>query len=482
MSSHRPSSKLLEDKTFSKLKEYIIQATGLAYYRAKQDALAENIEKRLLNHGFATCEAYLNLLLLDKVGDIELDELITSLTIGETYFLRYAEQFNALRDVILPEVIKRKKNDRRLRIWSAGCSIGAEAYSISILLQRNFAQLLQGWEVSILGTDINREFLARAQEGRFDAWAFRSVPKDFQRSNFEQVGPKSWLILPQFRARVSFQYHNLVSTPFPSLLNNIFAFDIILCRNVMIYFGQDLIEKLVGQFYSCLVDDGWFLVGYSEPNLEFYDQFERHSVPGATLYKKSSLANGTASIPLFNSVASRGQHPEFVPVSQAWSPPQLPEILLPDPAPLVDVFAPPKNESDLESIKDMANRGELEKALVYCERLLETEKLNPILYFYHSLILEQLGLAEESEKALRRAIYLNRQFILAHYHLGLLLQKSGKVNEAIRYFKNAFEFLSRRDPKGIIPDSDDCLVVHLLNLTKMHLEVLDKRKRLELKA
>lgn len=475
MNQQKTQSNLIEDTSFMLLKDHIVNATGLDYYSNKLNTLAECISKRLLILNIATCESYLKLLNKSSDGEIELDILIRSLTIGETYFLRHMEQFDALRDIVLPAVIERRKNDRRIRIWSAGCSIGAEAYTVSILLQRSFAELLKGWEVAIYGTDINREFLARAQEGRFDEWAFRSVPADFKKSNFEQVGPKSWKILPQFQGGVSFQYHNLVTTPFPSLNNNIFAFDIILCRNVMIYFNQDLTQRMIGQFYDTLVPEGWLLVGYSEPNLAQFSQFQTQNVAGTTLYRKSD--NPIVIVPT--------QHisEPLPPVNtQLWQAPKLPELSLPIKSEPILTINDSGNGSDIENIKDMANRGELEKAHVYCEKLLVTNQLSPLLYFYHSIILEQLGLAVASETSLKQAIYLDRGFILAHYHLGLFYQKKFNIPDSKRCFNNVLNLLIKKNPNDVVPESDGSLVIHLLDLTKMHLEVLESRKTLENKS
>src|SRR5205085_3181688 len=118
----------------------------------------------------------------------------------------------------------------------------------------------------------NREFLARAREGRFEEWAFRSTPAELRRDCFVRSG-NTWLVAPRFREGVSFQYHNLVTHPFPSLLNNLFAFDLILCRNVTIYFSTDIVRRIVDHFHHCLVEGGWLLVGHAEPNTESFRAF-----------------------------------------------------------------------------------------------------------------------------------------------------------------------------------------------------------------
>ena len=117
-----------------------------------------------------------------------MDALIEEVTIGETYFFRHREHFDALRDLVLPDLIARNAGQRRLRIWCAGCADGAEPYSLSILLRRELAHLLFGWEVSILGTDINRQCLAIAREGRFEEWSLRSTSEDVKQACFAEKG------------------------------------------------------------------------------------------------------------------------------------------------------------------------------------------------------------------------------------------------------------------------------------------------------
>src|SRR5207249_2650378 len=139
--------------------DYLIAHTGLAYYSDKDEQLAGHLAKRIAGLKLPDCASYLRLLRSDEIDGPELDKLIALLTIGETFFFRHHEAFDALRDVVFPDLIRRNQAIRKLRVWSAGCSIGAEPYSIAILLKRDLGHLLSGWEVSIIATDINREFL-----------------------------------------------------------------------------------------------------------------------------------------------------------------------------------------------------------------------------------------------------------------------------------------------------------------------------------
>jgi len=471
-----PSS-LLHDPAYSLLKNRLIESTGLAYYLNQEEYLAARIANRLEILGLDHLNAYLDRLSDNHAGEAEWDALVSSLTIGETFFFRHREQFDALRDRLLPELIERNRHHRRLRIWSAGCATGAELYSVAILLRRELVHLVAGWDISILGTDINREFLVQAQRGEFAEWAFRAGSEDIKRSCFMH-SEKLWTIRPEFNQGVSFQYHNLVQHPFPSLLNNLSAFDLILCRNVMIYFDHGVVHRLVNQFYQCLVDGGWFLVGHAEPNTELFRSFHTVNVPGAVLYQKRKEAlplSGPCPAPIDHdesrSLAVQG--PSLV---KAAFQPTRKDVLKRHPAVSI-ARREPKQEptnvaKELANIREKADRAEWQEAARLCDKLIASDRLNSRVHFYHALVLEQMGRPRESEQALGRAIYLDRHFVLAHYHLGLLLQKRENISAAKRSFRNTIALLDRMDENHTFEDADGLTVGALKQLTQTHLEML----------
>src|SRR5215207_3329228 len=188
----RPDPVPLPDSGFPHLKSRLIERTGHFYYQDKDDLLWERVRKRLRATGLSNSIQYLNLLNDAISGPAEWGKLETEITIGETFFFRYAEQFAALRDTILPEIIARKASTRRLRIWSAGCSTGAEPYSLAILANEILGESLGTWRVSILGTDINDSFLKAARQARFGKWALRSMPNEQRDRYFVNTGKEQW--------------------------------------------------------------------------------------------------------------------------------------------------------------------------------------------------------------------------------------------------------------------------------------------------
>src|SRR5260370_14405526 len=331
-----------------------------------------------------------------------MDKLIAEITIGETYFFRHQEHFDALRNQVLPDLISRNRAKRSLRIWCAGCADGPEPYSLAILLKREMAHQFAGWEVTILGTDINRRCLARARGGKFEPWALRSVSEDLKHACFLREG-QLWCIAPEYKEWVSFQYHNLAEDHYPSLLNNLSAFDLIVCRNVMIYFGPDLMRRMIRQFHESLVPGAWLLVGPSEPNMTCVTSSRTVNAPRVTLYQKHNQPAPSLPAP----DASRSDTRPSNNGTEAW-------LMLSHPPPLArpSSAAGPPNERAAPTLADVrhhADRGAWKDAARCCGELLEKDNLNSRVHFYHGLVLEQMRRHAEAEQSLRRAISLDRK-------------------------------------------------------------------------
>ncbi|HEY5313669.1 MAG TPA: protein-glutamate O-methyltransferase CheR [Pirellulales bacterium] len=468
------------DPLYAELKRHIVEMTGLAYYLDKDIELASHIEHRLETRQISECGSYLEMLLGQSSGPAELDALIASLTNGETFFFRHQELFDALAGQVIPELIDRNRSRRQLRIWSAGCANGAEPYSLSILLEREFGPQLVGWDITIVGTDINRDFLLQGERGEFSEWSLRSIGDDLQASCFRR-SDQIWTIDDAYRRGVQFRYHNLVQHPFPALIDEPSAFDLILCRNVMIYFAPPIIRRLVGQFHDCLVPGGWFAVGPAEPNVDLFRAFETVNAAGAVLYRRRQRPA------VANTASSQAAPAGALPATPLVEPgPRLRARLPRDQAQLSamahcrSMLAPAAARREpastfqqtLANAQLKLNLGQSEAAADCCQRLMAAERLNPLVHFYDALVAEHRGRHGETERALRRAIYLDRDFVLAHYHLGLVLLRKQDVRGAQRSFRNVLALLERREAAEMFPDADGLTVGALRDLTDMQLEVL----------
>jgi len=452
---------LTADPLYHSLKAYLIEASGMSYYADKDDDLAGRIQRRLQVLGLNDCASYLGILRDPIKGRAELDELIAEVTIGETYFFRHAEHFDALRNIVLPDLIARNQEKRSLRIWCAGCADGPEAYSIAILLGREMAHKLVDWNVSILATDINRYSLARAREGKFAEWAFRATPDEIRQECFVPEGA-GWRIAPRHKEWISFEHYNLIADPVSAPVTRITPIDLIVCRNVMIYFDADVTQQMVHRFHGCLAEGGWLLVGPTEPNMKYFKAFSTVNAPGVTLYQKTA----PAKVPMIEPETLPPPRPRPQPAPAKLQ--SIQKAARPDAVPLLS--APP--EPTIEQARALADRGDWLTAVEICERLLKKDSLNWQAQFCHALVLDHMGRRDEAEAGLRKAIYLERQSALPHYYLGLLLQSKGNDKQAARSFQNAIQLLESRADAETFADADGITVAEMRKLAQMHLQVV----------
>jgi chemotaxis protein methyltransferase CheR len=461
------------DPDFAQLKAYLIERSGLTYYAERDDDLLRRVTRRLEVLGIDTLEAYLALL---RRSAEETDAMIAELTIGETYFFREPEQLDALRTIVLPDLLERNIASRRLRVWSAGCSTGAEPYSLAILLAREPA--LAGWDVSILGTDINRQSLSRAEEARFGAWELRTTEKDAIDRCFI-ASDKTWTLRPDLRRGVTFQYHNLVQHPFPSFAAGLFGFDVILCRNVLMYFDRSTAARLIEQFHRTLAERGWLLVGHAETGIDIPPDLRTVLTAGATLYQKGPL-DAPAAPPedsvwaqILGHNAARAAGGFGAPDLPGPEPPRPPDRLRPSAPPSVPAAPAVERDEGLDEVRRLGDQGRLQDALHACDRLLERRGLDVGLHFHRALVLEQLGRTVQAEQALRQTLYLDRRFALAHFHLALLRQRRHDVVGARRSFENAMQILRGLRPEQAVTRGDPLTVADLRAMTLMQLGVLE---------
>jgi len=494
---------LLPDAAFLEIKGRIIRRTGHFYYQDKDGLLWERVLRRMRATASSSSETYLRHLDDPATGEAEWSALEAEITIGETFFFRYAEQFAALRERILPELIRRNRATRQLRIWSAGCATGAEPYSIAILLHRLLGREIGDWRCRILGTDINEAFLATAREARFSAWALRSLPAEERAQDFlPDPSGRSWRLRPPFRSLVRFERHNLLSLLDPAAPLDLSGFDLILCRNVLIYFHHDTVARLVRALGERLAPQGWMLLGHAEPNPAFAAFLSVEQLPGTVAYRRRPAM--PASPPQAAPEAVAEPPPDGVadappPPGQAWrmpwrssgpeAPADPPPLFVPaawagagrtgmgpppPPPPEPELPAPAGPEagtggSALERIRDLANRGETEAARAACAEALREDPMRAAAHFYDGLLARALGQAAEAEAALRRALYLDRNFLAAHYQLGLLLLDLGRRQEGRRAIATAARIARALPGETPVEEGDGMTAANLHALARLQL-------------
>lgn len=235
--------------------------TGLTITPTDQNKVQKFLAHRIAELRLPGLPAYLGLLRTPNLAaDQEWQQVVQALTVPESFFMRDKGQMQILQQHILPELIQRNRQHRQLRIWSAGCSTGEEPYSLALLL-RDLLPDAQDWDLLILGTDINDKVLTKARSGLYTRWSLRDVGQDVLR--FFQPAAQGMLLLDAaIRGQVTFRRANLLQTPFPDLeINNI---DLILCRNVFIYFDPEAITTVLEKFTQTLQPNGYLLTGHGE--------------------------------------------------------------------------------------------------------------------------------------------------------------------------------------------------------------------------
>lgn len=246
----------LSDDDFKKLVNFVHNNYGinLANKRVLIEGRLTNV---LRERGIATFHDYLDLLFNDKSGN-EVNQLLNKLTTNHTFFLREQEHFNFLKEVVLPYYEANCKS-RDIRIWSAGCSSGQEAYTIAMVIDEYFGNNKHLWDTTILASDISMDILNKGKAATYPADAFKDIPESWQKKYFKKNPDGTVTVCDKIRKEVVFKPFNLMD-PFPFRQ----PFDIIFCRNVMIYFDGPTKDKLVNKFYDFTSPNGFFFIGHSE--------------------------------------------------------------------------------------------------------------------------------------------------------------------------------------------------------------------------
>ncbi|MEA2102119.1 MAG: protein-glutamate O-methyltransferase [Thermodesulfobacteriota bacterium] len=250
----------LTDKEFRLFKEMIYQETGIHLSDQKKRLLVARLSRRLRALELKTFTDYYQYLCDNKHTQKELINLINRITTNKTDFFREMHHFAFLTETALPKIIKQGEDNgnRRLRVWSAGCSSGEEPYSIAMTLADAFSRR-KGWDIKILATDLDTQVLKKATDAIYNTQTIAPVPSKYLSKYFIRKD-NAYTITPQIRSMISFRRLNLMDKTFP--MKN--PFDIIFCRNVIIYFDPETKERLMGKVHCHLKKDGYMFIGHSE--------------------------------------------------------------------------------------------------------------------------------------------------------------------------------------------------------------------------
>ena len=451
----------LSEAILSPLSDLLAARIGLYFPKERWRDLERGIAAAAPAFGMPDAEACARWFLSAPLTHNQIEILASHLTVGETYFFREQRSFEALEQHILPELLRtREHTEPRLRIWSAACCTGEEPYSIAMLLDRLIPHPKE-WNVTILATDINPAFLRKAAEGVYSAWSFRDTPAWASERYFQRKRAGRFEIDERLRRRVTFSFLNLADDSYPSLTSNTNAMDVIFCRNVLMYFTAERAKKVIENLYRSLVDGGWLIVSPTETSTSLFSAFTAVEFPDVVLYRK--LAGGAPRM-----VVAGYPVPVLVAPPENLKPPE--PAIFPWPVVAEAAGAVPATAAEPGAAlalkqddaraapalmaRACANQGRLAEAVAWCGQAIAADKLNPACQYLLATIQQEQGQNAAAVQSLTRALYLDPDFVLAHFTLGNLRLAQGRRREAQRYFDTALALLHAHPHDEPLPESE----------------------------
>lgn len=434
--------------------------------------------------------------------------LITELTVGETYFLRETGQFDFIRREVLPGLAGESGSGRGITAWSAGCASGEEAYSLAMIAQEANPPL----RIRVLGTDIAESRLAIARKAVYGEWSLRGVPESIVQRYFQRTNRKV-KVAPAIRSMVEFRSLNLASADWSQSGIAPRGMDLIFCRNVLIYLDAATIARVAAQLIDSLSENGWLVLGASDPALADLVPCEV-VVTGSGLAYRRDRKSVRTSVRFFHAINSlfpappaelpalplplevkrveveRGEHVEGRDgagdstkrarglLSRARD-----EYLRGDYPRAVDLAREcvTQDGHDAEGwillVRSLANLGLNEEAGLACAAGLDLHRASAELTYMHAMLLRQSARNVEALAALRCALYLDRQFVVAHLAIGDVLSAMGDRTAARQAFRNAERLLLGASQGEVVPGSDGLHAGRLLAVAQMQLGLLDQPTR-----
>ena len=438
---------------------------GLRIPDDARDRFAGMMRKRAAHLGYASLEGYRTFLAgWQSAGEWE--EFARAFTTGETFFFRDHGQFDLLRMRLLPELIARHRSDKTLRLWSAGCSSGEEAYSLAMLADMLLPER-GGWDILILGTDIDSDAIARARRGRYGKWSFRMIPPELQQRYFH-LEHDEYVLDERIRRMVTFRISNLVGEPFPD--SELYGMDLILCRNVFIYFAPTAVSAIAAKFAATLREGGYLLTAHTElighPVQELesrlfaegvvYQRRVKESAPAPAIRRVQVREPSALSPQALEKVRAQAEK-EPIPPSQP-----NPAMGIPAPVPLLrsdhgetsagkghapslarsagdarNIPPPPlagegwgEGALLLKEARAHADRGEFDVAEQACHNALAVNPLAATPYFLLAQLAQIKGDSNQAKDCLNKAIYLDYRFVAAYIELAALYERAGDIPRA----------------------------------------------------
>jgi chemotaxis protein methyltransferase CheR len=442
------------------------ERTGLSFRPGRREAVEQAVRQAMRRTGIADGNRFARFLADDAAT---LDELISELTVGETYFFREPGQFQFLRDTILPAIRDNRSRHHILRAWSAGCASGEEPYSLAILFDREG----QAKQTNILATDISRKALERAHEGTYYTWSLRGAGAALARPYLTFDG-QCYRLDAHIRSRVRFEYLNLAVDVYPSIVTGTWDVDLIFCRNVLIYLDRDTIRSVAGRLFESLAVGGWLITSSADPPVDQWAPFETVSTDWGVFYCRPPPVTLRPSVALPEPAQEIGDLAAI---------PATPLAADTERAIPVDIPEGEIKEDTLDAARQALGDGEYERAAelagapppnpaacairvealanldpaaaqAACAEALVRYPLSTELHYLHAVLLLEADRHEEAAQAARRVVFLDRSLAIGHFLLGSILRHAGDLNGARRAFRNVRDLCASRPADEPVPLTD----------------------------
>ncbi|HEU4682511.1 MAG TPA: CheR family methyltransferase [Gemmatimonadales bacterium] len=489
----------IERAHIEQFRTIVAGSLGLHYEDGKLDYLADVLRQRMGSVGSSRFDSYVERLASSPKGSDELRALAEQLTVNETFFFRNTDHFRALAEAALPDRIRERTREKRLRILSAGCASGEEPYSLAVVV-RDLLPDHASWDLKIIGIDVNPAVLAKAAQARYSPWSLRATPADAQRRYFRPDG-RDFVLDPEIRKMVTFEERNLVEED--PLFWQSLACDIVFCRNVLMYFTPDSAQDVVRRIRQALLPGGFLFLGHAETlrgltqefhlchtHDTFYYRLREASEPLITTApwpkprrdqaadllpaaveataswvdaiqraseRIANLTDGRARSPNHNAPRTTHIGGAGSVAPRTWDLGLVLEAMRQER--FADALAlicslPPDSHQDLDALLLRAvlltNNGRLDESKEVCSRLLALDELNAGAHYLMALCREHAGDAIGAVEHDQTAIYLDAGFAMPHLHRGLMAKRSGDAVTAQRELGQALILLAREDASRIL--------------------------------
>ena len=406
-----------DEAGYAEVAALVAERSGMVFAPNRRVEVEAGIERAMRHAGVKDCAAYLTLVRGDRIA---LDDLVDELRVGETHFMRGPDQMELVRREVLPALKRRRGAGLAPRVWSAGCATGEEAYSLAILL----AEEGLDDDALVLGTDLSPAALQKARAGSYSDWSMRGVSGQFLRDYFRHVRGRR-ILVDRIRNMVRFERLNLVG-PEGYAAVGASGMDLILCRNVLMYFGEETAGRIATRLFDCLAEGGVLLTSGADLLVGAYAPFEVQVTRVGLIYRR----------------------PRVAPVAP---PPPGRAEAAPAPAKALPPPDPDVGREAFEQVMVLANGMGAFEAELLAQSALRRHPLDAQLHYLRAALLLALDRDEDAEQEAQRALYLDPSLAIAHFLLGTILRTRGARPGALRAFRNVRDLCAARPSDEEVP-------------------------------